>query len=38
MSDKERKERAKLLKLWAMGKATRKQIDRCMQLDRKATA
>ena len=38
MSDKEQREHAKLLHLWATGRATRKQIDRCMELDRKAAS
>ncbi len=36
MSEREQKEHARLLRLWASGKATRKQIERCMELDRKA--
>lgn len=34
----EHAERAKLQKLWASGKATKKQILRCMELDRKFEA
>lgn len=36
MSTKERKEHSKLLRLWATRRATRKQMLRCMELDRKA--
>lgn len=38
MSEKERKERQRLHFLWAVGRATKKQILRCMDLDRKALA
>lgn len=37
MSDKQQKEHRRLLRLWATGKATRKQIERCMELDRMAS-
>jgi len=36
MSDKKRKERLRLLRLWALGKATKSQMLRCMTLDRSA--
>ncbi len=36
MTTKERKEWIRLSRLWAMQKATKKQIERCMELDRKA--
>ena len=36
MTDKERSEHAKLLRVWATGRATMRQINRCMALDRKA--
>lgn len=36
MTDKERQEHDKLRELWATQQATRKQILRCMELDRKA--
>jgi hypothetical protein len=32
---KEEREHRRLLRLWATGRATRKQIDRCMELDRR---
>lgn len=32
---KEEREHARLLRLWATGRATRKQIERCMELDRR---
>lgn len=35
MTAKEEREHARLLRLWATGRATRKQIERCMELDRK---
>ena len=38
MNDKERNEHKRLLHLWATGKATHKQLERCMELDRKASA
>ena len=31
-------EHKKLLRLWALGKATKKQMLRCMELDRKLSA
>lgn len=34
----EQKEHAKLTRLWATWKATRMQILRCMELDRKSAA
>ena len=34
MTEKQRKEHARLLKLWATRKATKQQIARCMMLDR----
>lgn len=34
MSAKERTEHARLQRAWATGKATKKQIMRCMELDR----
>ena len=36
MSDKERQEHERLLDLWACRKATKAQMLRCMELDRKA--
>ena len=36
MTAKERKEHARLCRKWAMGKATRREIMRCMELDRKS--
>lgn len=36
MSAAERKEWKRLSRLWAHGRATRAQIMRCMELDRKA--
>lgn len=36
MNAKERAEHARLLALWARGRATRKQVMRCMELDSKA--
>ena len=38
MSQVEKREHLRLCRLWAMGKATPKQIQRCMVLDRKAAA
>lgn len=38
MNKNEKKEHAKLLRLWALRKATTAQITRCMELDRKASA
>lgn len=37
MNLKEQKEHSRLLRLWAMGRATMKQMLRCMELDRKAS-
>lgn len=37
MTTKERKEWLRLHRLWATGKATRRQMLRCMELDRKAS-
>jgi len=37
MTDKERKEWDRLSRLWATGRATKKQILRCMELDRRAS-
>ena len=36
MSLREINEHRKLTRLWATGKASRRQIERCMELDRKA--
>ena len=36
MNAKERKEHARLMKLWATQRATMRQMQRCMELDRKA--
>lgn len=36
MTKREQAEHARLLRLWATGRATRKQVLRCMELDRKA--
>jgi len=36
MTDEERREHARLLRLWATGKATRRQMLRCTELDRRA--
>jgi hypothetical protein len=38
MTARERNEHDKLTKLWATGRATKKQIERCMELDRKESA
>jgi uncharacterized protein YjiS (DUF1127 family) len=38
MSAKERKEHDRLLRLWATGKASARQMRRCMELDRKSAA
>lgn len=38
MNQKEIVEHQRLLRLWASGKATAKQVSRCMELDRKAAA
>lgn len=38
MTEKERAEHAELRELWATQQATRKQILRCMELDRKAAS
>lgn len=38
MTPKERALHAKLLNLWAMRRATKAQIERCMELDRKAAS
>lgn len=38
MSDKERKEHSKLLKLWSERHASMSQMLRCMDLDRKAAS
>lgn len=38
MSRAEKREHDRLCRLWATGKATKKQILRCMELDRKAAA
>lgn len=38
MTKKEQQEHARLRQLWATQKASRKQILRCMELDRKAAA
>jgi hypothetical protein len=35
MSDNERKDFERLSNLWAVGKATKSQIIKCMELDRK---
>ncbi len=35
LSDKEEREHAKLSRLWATGRASRRQIERCMELDRR---
>jgi hypothetical protein len=32
---REKREHKRLLRLWATGRATRKQIERCMELDRR---
>jgi hypothetical protein len=37
VTEKERKELERLHRLWATGKATRAQMLRCMELDRKAS-
>ena len=34
MTEKERTEHSRLQRAWATGKATKKQIMRCMELDR----
>lgn len=36
MTSKERTEHTRLQRAWATGKATKKQIMRCMELDRQA--
>lgn len=36
MTSKEKKEHERLQRAWAAGKATKKQIMRCMELDRQA--
>lgn len=38
MTPKEHAEMLRLNRLWAIGKATRKQIERCMELERKSKA
>lgn len=38
MNTKEQREHKRLLRLWATGRATMKQMQRCMELDRKSKA
>jgi hypothetical protein len=38
MSERERVEHSRLLRKWATGKASQKEMMRCMELDRKADA
>ena len=38
MTDLEHREHSRLLRLWARGNATRRQILRCMELDRKSSS
>lgn len=38
MSEREQKEHARLLRLWATARATRQQLERCMELDRKSAS
>ena len=38
MNAKERKQHENLLRLWATGRATMKQMQRCMELDRKTAS
>jgi hypothetical protein len=38
LSALERAEHKRLSRLWAVGKATRRQMDRCMELDRRSEA
>lgn len=37
MNARERKEYRRLLRLWATGRATMRQMRRCMELDRRAS-
>lgn len=37
MNKKQENEHARLLRLWARGRATRKQMERCHELDRIAS-
>ena len=38
MDAKEQNEHVKLLRLWATGRATMKQVQRCKELDRKTAS
>lgn len=38
MTDNEQRERSRLHVLWATGRATMRQMDRCRELDNKARA
>lgn len=38
MTDREKNEHKKLQTLWATGRASKKQIMRCMELDRQSEA